>query len=78
MEGGGGERRGNYLFFSYPPLLQFCLQLELIFIVIPSCPGTGLSFGKKSSLYRLLLVMLLLSHLLGEEKKRILEGGILN
>ena len=74
-ERGGGERRKNYLFLSYPPLLQFCLQLELVVIVVSSCSGTGLSLGKKTSLHCLLLVMLLLSHLLEEGKEETARGG---
>lgn len=76
-EGRGGrrERRKNYLFLSCPPLLEFCLQVELILIVVSSCPGTGLSLGKKTSLHSLLLVMLLLSHLLEEGKEEKAQGG---
>ena len=70
----GKRERRNYLFFSYPPLLQFCLQVELVLIVVSSCPGTGLSLGKKTSLHGLLLVMLLLSHLLEEGREEKTQG----
>ena len=71
----GKRERRNYLFLSYPPLLQFCLQVEFVLIVVSSCPGTGLSLGKKTSLHGLLLVMLLLSHLLEEGKEEKAQGG---
>ena len=57
---------GTYLFLSCPPLLQFCLQSELILIVVLPSPGSCPSLGEDAGLHSLLLVALLLLHLLEE------------